>query len=267
MDDKSKEPVYSLDGSTMDPTYLDIQAEVGISKHFGGYSATNTLHKRCHLDKAKEVLEVGCGTGIGAVYMARQYGCRVEAVDISEKMLSWAWQRAKREGIADKVRFRKADIRELPFGDDRFDVVIVESVLAFVEDKKAALLELIRVTRPGGYIGLNEYCWTSVPPEEIETKSVFIGMSTITDQAWVEFWEGTGLVDQSIDMYTVAPRQEFRDRISWVGGWGSIFKIWGRVIKLLVGNPEARDAIKQQLDMPPEVSNLMGYLLLTGRKP
>jgi len=165
------------------------------------------------------------------------------------------------------VRFRKADIRELPFGDDRFDVVIVESVLAFVEDKKAALLELIRVTRPGGYIGLNEYCWTSVPPEEIETKSEFIGMSTITDQAWVEFWEGTGLVDQSIDMYTVAPRQEFRDRISWVGGWGSIFKIWGRVIKLLVGNPEARDAIKQQLDMPPEVSNLMGYLLLTGRKP
>ena len=45
---------------------------------------------------------------------------------------------------------------DLPFEADRFDAVIVESVLAFVDDKPRAIRECIRVTKPGGYVGLNE---------------------------------------------------------------------------------------------------------------
>jgi ubiquinone/menaquinone biosynthesis C-methylase UbiE len=142
-----------------EPTYLDIQAEVGISKHMEGRSATDILHTLLHLETAEEVLEVGCGIGDGSVYIAKKYNCRVAAVDISEKMLSWAAQRAGREGVGDRITFQKADIRELPFEDNRFDAVIVESVMAFVEDKMSAIRELIRVTRPGGYVGLNETYW------------------------------------------------------------------------------------------------------------
>lgn len=49
----------------------------------------------------------------------------------------------------------------LPFDADRFDVVIVESVLAFVTDKPRALAECIRVTRPGGHVGV---CGTACSP-------------------------------------------------------------------------------------------------------
>lgn len=80
----------------------------------------------------------------------------MKAVDISEKMLHWLKGRACREGLADLISFRKADVRELPFDDASFDVVIEESFLAFVKDKQSAIQEMIRVTRPGGYIGLNE---------------------------------------------------------------------------------------------------------------
>ena len=129
---------------------------MGITKHYGGYKASDTLYALCHLDSAKEVLEVGCGIGVGPVYIAKRYGCQVVAVDISEKMLNWARKRARREGVSELITFRQADILELPFEDGRFDAVIVESVLAFVENKKKAVQEVMRVTKPGGYMGINE---------------------------------------------------------------------------------------------------------------
>jgi ubiquinone/menaquinone biosynthesis C-methylase UbiE len=267
MEVNNQKPVYTPDGRDTAPTFLDIQAEVGISKHFGGYAATDILHQRCHLEEVHEVLEVGCGTGVGSVYIAKRYQSRVVAVDISDKMLSWARERALREGVAERVTFKNADVLELPFEEGRFDVVIVESVLAFVKEKETAIRELFRVTKPGGYLGLNEYCWRNEPPADVLAQSVFIGMATITIEEWQRLWEASGLTERWSKTYTVEPRQEFRDRIDWVGGWRSIFKIWGRVIKLLLSNPKARDAVKQQLDLPAEVADAMGYILLTGRKP
>ena len=249
-----------------EPTYLDIQAEVGISKHMGGYAATDRLHRLCHLEEAQEVLEVGCGIGVGPAYIAKQFGCRVVAVDISEKMLSWAWQRARREGTLDRMTFRQADIRELPFDDDRFDAVIVESVLAFIEDKEAAIQELIRVTRPGGYVGLNESYWAQEPPAEMLAQTIYIGTAIISEAEWRAIWEAMPLEARTIEALSLEARQEVRDRIGWVG-WRSILPAWGRVIRLLLSNPGARDAIKQQLDAPAELINAMGYGLFVGRKP
>jgi SAM-dependent methyltransferase len=267
MDVNNQKSVYSTGKTDTTPTYLDIQAEVGISKHFGGYNATDILHQRCHLEEAGEVLEVGCGTGVGSVYIAKRYQSRVVAVDISDKMLSWARERARREGVAERVTFKNADVLALPFEDGRFNAVIVESVLAFVKDKETAIRELVRVTKSGGYIGLNEYCWRKEPLADILAQSVFIGMATITIEEWQGLWDAAGLTDLWSGAFTVEARQELRDRIDWVGGLRSIFKIWGRVIKLLLSNPKARDAVKQQLDIPAEVADAMGYILLTARKP
>jgi demethylmenaquinone methyltransferase/2-methoxy-6-polyprenyl-1,4-benzoquinol methylase len=83
----------------------------------------------------------------------------VVGVDISEKMIEWSRQRAKQEGIEDRVELRTADVLDLPFEADRFDIVICESVLAFVEDKPRAIRECARVVKPGGYVGMNEALW------------------------------------------------------------------------------------------------------------
>ena len=77
-------------------TYLDFQAEVGITKHVGGFAATDELLSLCHIADAKEVLNVGCGIGVGSAYIARKFGCRVVGVDISEKMIEWS--RLPRQG-------------------------------------------------------------------------------------------------------------------------------------------------------------------------
>jgi ubiquinone/menaquinone biosynthesis C-methylase UbiE len=264
METKDQATVYS-NGDT-EPTYLDVQAAVGISKHMGGYGATDALHQLCHVAEAQEVLDVGCGIGVGPAYIARRYGCRVMAVDISDKMLSWAEQRARREEVSDLVAFRQADVCALPFEDDRFDAVLVESVFAFVEDKETAIRELIRVTRPGGYVGLNETYWTEKPSARLLSYSASVGPQVLTEAEWRTVWEATSLQERTIQVRTLGARQEVRDRVQWIG-WRSIFPAWGRVIKLLLTRPGARASIRGQLDVPPELFRLLGYALFAGRKP
>ena len=133
---------------------------------------------------AQQVLDVGCGIGVGPAYMAKTYGCRVVDVDISEKMIEWSRQRAKQEGVEDRVEFRTADVLDLPFEADRFDVVICESVLAFIEDKPRAIRELVRVVKPSGYVGLNEALWIEGPPPERAEQVLEWGTNILTAEAW-----------------------------------------------------------------------------------
>jgi ubiquinone/menaquinone biosynthesis C-methylase UbiE len=140
----------------MTGSFLDMQAYVGITKHIGGLPATKTLFSLCHVKEAAEILDVGCGIGVGPARAARMYGCRVVGVDISKQMIEWSRRRAREEGVEDRIEFLVADVLALPFEAERFDATLCESVLAFVADKEQAIRELVRVTKPGGYVGLNE---------------------------------------------------------------------------------------------------------------
>ena len=144
--------------------FFDFAAEVGLTKHIGGVKATEEMVELCHIGEGSYVLDVGCGAGVTPSFIAKKYGCKVVGVDISEGMIQKSQERAKREGVADRVEFRVADAQDLPFEDDLFDAVITESVTAFPEDKQKAVDEYARVTKPGGYVGLNESTWLKVPP-------------------------------------------------------------------------------------------------------
>ncbi len=126
---------------------VDMQAYVGITKHMGGLPATRTLLSLCHARDAREILEVGCGIGVGPVHAARTYDCRVVGVDISERMIEWSRRRAREERVQDRIEFRVADVLALPFESDRFDVTLCESVLAFIADKERAISELVMTHR------------------------------------------------------------------------------------------------------------------------
>ena len=77
----------TITGAQTGVKYLDMQAYVGITKHNGGRAATDELLSFCHIENAREVLNVGYGIGISSAYIARKHGCRVVGVDISEKMI------------------------------------------------------------------------------------------------------------------------------------------------------------------------------------
>jgi protein-L-isoaspartate O-methyltransferase len=77
-----------------DAGFLDMQADVGVTKHIGGFEATNELLSLCHIENAREVLNIGRGIGVGSAYVAKKYGCHVMGVDISDRMIEWSRRRA-----------------------------------------------------------------------------------------------------------------------------------------------------------------------------
>jgi len=246
--------------------FLDMQAVVGITKHIGGFESTNELLSLCHIEQAQEVLNIGCGIGVGSAYIAKKYGCHVVGVDISERMIQWSRQRAKEERVEPKVEFRTADVLDLPFEANRFDVVFAESVLIFVEDKAQAIRECVRVTKPGGQVGLSEGFWTVQPsPELLARVKVAVGPCVPTIEAWQALWEASGLQERVVRTFQVDARTELKSRIQWIG-WRWLLRAWGRAFRLYFTHPEIRQSIKDQFDVPTEALDLLGYGLFVGKK-
>lgn len=246
--------------------YLDMQACVGITKHVGGMEATNELLARCHIGDAREVLNVGCGIGVTSAYIAKKHGCHVVGLDISETMIEWSRRRARQEGVESKVELRVADILELPFEAGRFDVVIVESVVVFVEDKARAIRECVRVTKPGGYVGLSESCWTEKPsPALAALARRDLGAEIPTAEGWQAFWAASALNDRTVTIHHIDARKELRDRLRWIGARRAL-RALGRLLHLYLTKPTARASIKAQFGAGSDSLEVLAYSILTGRK-
>lgn len=248
--------------------YLDMQAYVGITKHIGGRKATDALLALCHVEQARVVLTVGCGIGVSTAYIARKYQCHVVGVDISDKMIAWSRKRAKREHVEANTEFRTADIQALPFETDRFEAVIVESVIAFVPDRLRAIQECVRVTRPGGYVGLNEsYLTQALSPRLTETVGrALSGVEIPLLETWQALWEAAGLQECLVQPQAIDARQEVRDRIQWIGVRWSL-EAMARLFYLYLTQPGARRSVAEQYGATSETLGKLGYALFVGRKP
>lgn len=244
--------------------YLDFQAVVGITKHMGGLGATRELLSLCHIEEAREVLEVGCGIGAGPANLASSHGCRVVGIDRSEQMIDWARRRAREHGVDERVELLVADATHLPFDDRRFDVAFAESVLAFVDDRAAALREMARVVRSGGYVGFNESIWTKELPPDVAAMARDLGADVQTVDTWRTLCADAGLRDLVVRLRRVDPAVEIRNRLRWVGlPWA--VRAWGRTIRLYATEPEARAALRTFYGPGMSVFDCVGYGLFVGR--
>ena len=107
-------------------------------------------------------LDVGCGSG-GSSILAKDRGAQVHGIDVAEGLLSFAIQRVP-EG-----NFQVADIENLPYEDNMFDVIFAANSLQYSEDRIAALHELKRVCKPGGQIIAGLFGL----PEKVDYRVVF----------------------------------------------------------------------------------------------
>jgi ubiquinone/menaquinone biosynthesis C-methylase UbiE len=104
------------------------------------------------------LLEVGCGTGLFTVEMARMLGDQglVHAVDVQPSMIEKTRARMTGAGVAHMVQLHHVGVYDLPFADDTIDLAVLISTLGEVPDKPAALSELRRVLKPGARLGITE---------------------------------------------------------------------------------------------------------------
>lgn len=253
-------------------SFFDFAAEVGLTKHLGGVAATEELMELCHIGEGQYVLDVGCGAGVTPCFIAKRVGCRVVGVDISEGMIARSRERARREGVADRVEFRIANAQDLPFEDDLFDAVITESVTAFPKDIQRAVSEYARVTKPGGYVGLNESTWRKVPPPpELlawASQAPDTTVNPLASEEWVGLLGGAALRDIVVRTYKVDVRNETKGIFQRYGCRGMLGVYW-RMLRLYARNPAYRRFVRQISKggaLPESLDEYFGYGLYVGRK-
>jgi ubiquinone/menaquinone biosynthesis C-methylase UbiE len=252
--------------------FFDFAAELGLTKHIGNVEATEELAGLCKISEGKYILDVGCGVGVTACYLAKVYGCRVVGVDILPKMVERSRQRANKEKITDQVEFRVADAQSLPFEDNKFDAVITESMTAFPEDKQKAVDEYARVTKPGGYVGLNESTWLQFPPpQEVAawaSQEIGATVNPLTPDGWKELLVNAGLIDIVVRTSPVDTQTETKGILKRYGFTGILGTLI-RALRLYMRNPAYRQFLKRLRQTgitPPNLEAYFGYGIYVGRK-
>lgn len=100
----------------------------------------------------KTLLDVGSGDGVHWDYLKRieNVPIKYSGVDISEQAVNFLNQQAEKKNSA----FHVMDACNLDFPDDHFDMVFAYGVIGYTEDPQKALLEMHRVCKSGGWIGI-----------------------------------------------------------------------------------------------------------------
>lgn len=134
-----------------DPFALTIDDLAAIDEfHTGGRNATVELAELANPQSSDRVLDVGCGLGGSARFLASQFGCRVTGIDLTPEYIKVATRLTELVGLNHKVAFLTESALQLPFDDESFDVVWTEHAQMNVQDKRAMYMETSRVLRPGG---------------------------------------------------------------------------------------------------------------------
>ena len=244
------------------------------SPYIGGLTGTRMLIERLGIQKDENfrVLEIGCASGYTSCMIAREYGCQVTGIDISEVLVSKAQDRSEQMGLSN-VRFQVADARELPFDDNSFDAVIGVALVALMTKKDDVLQEFKRVTKPGGSIGTLDLFAKSDAKKEI-VDSFSNSMKTLLEydvaimgfEKWRSIFEKLELEDVHVEV-------NYSDVLLNTRKLSGTIKATSKMLYHMIINGAVRRRMMKLLSLrktatmkDDEGFEHVGYLVFTGRK-
>jgi len=228
--------------------------------HPGGLEITRELAELCHIDRQSSVLDIASGTGESACFLTESFAARVTGVDAAPRMVKTARQKAAERKL--RIDFARGDAHQLPFGDNRFDAAISECTTCIL-DKQLAIAEMVRVVKPGGFVGIHDLCWQPDTPVALKTQLIAIeGEAPETLHGWRMLFERAGLIDvEAVDRSTLIPiwTKGIRRQLGITGQlriFLRVYRRWGlRGLKNIL--------LSKQIFS----SSHTGYGIIVGRKP
>jgi SAM-dependent methyltransferase len=122
--------------------------------HVRGLAATKELAEGLSLEPGSTVIDVGCGLGGPARYLAATHGCRVTGIDLSRPFTDVARTLTEQVGLSASVTYRQADALDLPFPDHAFDHAWTQHVAMNISDKGRFYANIHRVLKPAGRLAI-----------------------------------------------------------------------------------------------------------------
>ncbi len=116
------------------------------------------LLKWAGVQKAENILDVGCGIGGSSLHLAEKFHAQATGVTLSPVQAARATQRAQDLNLGSQAHFQVADAQAIPFGDNSFDLVWALESGEHMPDKTKFMQECYRVLKPGGMLIMVTWC-------------------------------------------------------------------------------------------------------------
>jgi len=164
----------------------------------GGKQTILAIARTANLHAGSRILDIGCNTGFTSLELAKVTPARIIGVDVVPEAIVEAvrWRDQLPHSIADRVEFIVGNALDLPFPDERFDLVVVGGATSFIERKYEAVAEYTRVLVPYGLLSVTNLIYREPPPQEvIDGLSEIIGVpiEPYGCDDWMRIFLSTGL--------------------------------------------------------------------------
>lgn len=125
--------------------------------HARGYPATVELADHLPIKGDQYILDIGCGLGGPARYIANRFQCHVTGIDITPSFVETANKLTALLHMEGQVKIECGDGQHLPYPDSSFDGAYAQHVTMNVADRPAFFGEAFRVLKPGAFFALTEH--------------------------------------------------------------------------------------------------------------
>ncbi|GGG83147.1 type 11 methyltransferase [Salipiger pallidus] len=142
----------------IDPNFATIEDLAPVDHfHARGFAGTVDLADVLPIQEGDRLVDIGCGIGGPARYLAKRFHCHVDGLDITEPFVEAAERLSMLVGMEDMVEFRHGDGQKLPYKNEAFDGGYAQHVTMNVPDRDAFFADAFRVLKPGAFFALTEH--------------------------------------------------------------------------------------------------------------
>ncbi len=191
--------------------------------HARGFPATVELADQLPIKAGQHLLDIGCGVGGPARYLAQRFGCKVSGIDITPPFIEAAQGLTKLLHMEAQVALSLGDGNRLPYADATFDGAYTQHVTMNVADRNGFFSEAYRVLKPGAFFALTEHGLgpTGSPHHPLPWSEDGSGAYLKTPADTQRYLETAGFVDVTIE-YTGAKYLEGYNRAIALAAQGAL---------------------------------------------
>ena len=194
--------IKAMEAASISPDTVTVEQMAPVDHfHARGLPATVELADALPIQAGHHIVDIGCGVGGPARYLAERFGCRVSGIDITEPFVEAANKLTALLKMEGQVEVELGNGQQLPYSDAMFDGGYAQHVTMNIADRAQFFGEAFRVLKPGAFFALTEH---GLGPEgdphyPLPWSDDGSGAYLVTPADTVAYLEGVGFVDVEVE--------------------------------------------------------------------